>query len=56
MLGDRHSELSGEDIESVVLTARRSALAENREQVTAGNIEEALAEFIPSAQGLKKEM
>ncbi len=54
MLDDRHAELSGADIESVVLSARRLALLEQREEVTSGDIEKSLAEFIPSAQGLEK--
>ena len=53
-LDARHSELSGADIESVVLTARRLALIEKREEVTSADIEKSLAEFIPSAQGLEK--
>jgi len=53
-LDDRHSELSGADIESVVLTARRHALLEGRTEVTSDDIELSLGEFIPSAQGLEK--
>lgn len=53
-LDDRHAELSGADIESVVLTARRLALLQDRDQVTTSDIEQSLAEFIPSAQGLEK--
>ncbi len=53
-LDDRHSELSGADIESVVLTARRLALIEQRDEVTSADIEKSLAGFIPSAQGLEK--
>ncbi|MEO2035978.1 MAG: AAA family ATPase [Planctomycetaceae bacterium] len=53
-LDDRHAELSGADIESVVLTARRLALLERREKVTSDDIETSLAEFIPSSQGLEK--
>lgn len=55
-LDDRHKELSGADIESVVLTARRIALVDGRDTVTKEDIDEALREFIPSAQGLEKEM
>jgi AAA+ superfamily predicted ATPase len=54
MLDDRHSELSGADIESVVLTARRRALLEGRTEVSSADIEASLGEFIPSAQGLEK--
>ena len=55
-LDDRHKELSGADIESVVLTARRVALVDGRTTVTKEDIEQSLSEFIPSAQGLEKDM
>ena len=55
-LDSRHSELSGADIESVVLTARRIALVDGRSEVNKTDIEQSLKEFIPSAQGLEKEM
>jgi len=55
-LDDRHNELSGADIESVVLTARRKALVNNRTEIGPSDIESALNEFIPSAQGLEKDM
>jgi AAA+ superfamily predicted ATPase len=48
--------LSGSDIESVVLAARRQALAAGRQQLERQDIEREFAEFIPSAQGLEKEM
>lgn len=48
--------LSGSDIESVVLSAQRQMLASGRSQLERKDIEEAFAEFIPSAQGLEKEM
>ncbi|HXG12725.1 MAG TPA: AAA family ATPase [Gemmataceae bacterium] len=51
---DRH--LSGSDIESIVISARRRALAAGRPQVTKADLEEAVNDFIPSAQGLEKEM
>ena len=51
---DRH--LSGADIESIVLSAVRVAMAESRSQLTRADLDNALAEFIPSAQGLEKEM
>lgn len=51
---DRH--LSGADIEGVVLSARRMALVANRKEVTQADITAALADFIPSAQGLEKEL
>lgn len=48
--------LSGADIESIVLDAKRIALADGRETLTRPDLESALADFIPSAQGLEKEM
>ena len=48
--------LSGSDIESIVLAARRHALAAGRETVTSEEIATAFREFLPSAQGLEKEM
>jgi AAA+ superfamily predicted ATPase len=48
--------LSGSDIESVVLTAKRQVLASGRQQLERKDLEAAFAEFIPSAQGLEKEM
>jgi AAA+ superfamily predicted ATPase len=48
--------LSGADVESLVLAARRISLTAGREQVHADDIAQALAEFLPSAQGLEKEM
>lgn len=47
--------LSGADIESIVLSAKRLALAKGRELATAEEVNQALADFIPSAQGLEKE-
>jgi AAA+ superfamily predicted ATPase len=49
-------QLSGADLESILLAARRKALAANREQVERSDLEGALDEFIPSAQGLEKEL
>jgi ATP-dependent 26S proteasome regulatory subunit len=51
---DRH--LSGSDIESIVIGARRRALAAGRVAVEKGDVEEAFRNFIPSAQGVEKEM
>lgn len=51
---DRH--LSGSDIESVMLAAKRQVLTAGRSEVTKADLEKALNEFIPSAQGLEKEM
>jgi SpoVK/Ycf46/Vps4 family AAA+-type ATPase len=48
--------LSGADIESVVLSARRQALSAGRDTLQRADLEEALEEFIPSAQGLEKEL
>ena len=49
-------QLSGADIEGVVLSARRVALVAKRKEVTRSDIEVSLADFIPSAQGLEKEL
>jgi AAA+ superfamily predicted ATPase len=51
---ERH--LSGSDVESIVLAARRRALAAGRSAVEKGDVDEAFRNFIPSAQGLEKEM
>ena len=56
VLQDRHSQLSGADIESVVLTARRTALLNQRAEVTLDDINHALSQFIPSAQGMEKDL
>jgi SpoVK/Ycf46/Vps4 family AAA+-type ATPase len=48
--------LSGSDIESVVLSARRRAMAAGRRTVERQDLEAALEGFIPSAQGLEKEV
>ncbi|HVR75666.1 MAG TPA: AAA family ATPase [Planctomycetota bacterium] len=52
--GDRR--LSGADIESVLLAAKRGAIAAGSTEVRRVDIESALGEFIPSAQGLEKEL
>lgn len=49
-------QLSGADIESVVLAARRLAATAKRNEVTAEDLSTALADFLPSAQGLEKEL
>ena len=49
-------KLSGADVESIVLAAKRTALAAGREVLTAADLDAALKEFIPSAQGLEKEL
>ncbi len=48
--------LSGADIESVLLAARRSALAAGEAAVDRVRLEAAWKAFIPSAQGLEKEL
>jgi AAA+ superfamily predicted ATPase len=48
-------ELSGADIESIVLSAKRLALTQGRDGLTRQDLEGALNDFIPSAQGLEKE-
>jgi AAA+ superfamily predicted ATPase len=48
--------LSGADIESIVLTAKRAALAAGRKAPEKADLQTAVKEFIPSAQGLEKEL
>jgi hypothetical protein len=55
--------LSGADIESVVLAARRKGLERAADAgqpapdtISAGDLKAALDDFMPSAQGLEKEM
>lgn len=47
--------LSGSDIESVVLGANRRAMTDGRRVVTKADVDAALADFVPSAQGLERE-
>ena len=47
---------TGADIESIVLGAKRRALSEGRNELTNADLEFALGEFIPSSQGLQKEL
>jgi SpoVK/Ycf46/Vps4 family AAA+-type ATPase len=47
--------LSGADIESIVLDAKRTALSHGREQIGRDDLARAAEDFIPSAQGLEKE-
>jgi len=49
-------ELSGADIESVVLNAKREMMADNRDQLVLADLELALDSFIPSAQGMEKQL
>ncbi|MGQ9649884.1 MAG: AAA family ATPase, partial [Phycisphaerae bacterium] len=51
---DRH--LSGADIESIVLAAARRSACAGRDQPLAEDIQQAIDAFIPSAQGLEKEL
>jgi ATP-dependent 26S proteasome regulatory subunit len=53
---DPARRLSGADLESIVIGARRQALAGGRATVSRQDLEQTLAEFIPSAQGLEKEV
>jgi len=48
--------LSGADIESVLLLARRAVIAAGRAEVASDDVVAALADFIPSVQGLEKEL
>jgi len=48
--------LSGADIESIVLSTKRRALTAGRTEVQKADLEESLRDFIPSAQGLEKEL
>ncbi len=48
--------LSGADLESILLASRRGALAAGRDVVEKTDLEQAIAEFIPSSEGLEKEM
>lgn len=49
-------KLTGADIESIVMSAKREALGAGSSEVTRADLDRALAEFIPSAQGLEKEL
>jgi AAA+ superfamily predicted ATPase len=49
-------QLSGADLESILLSARRKSLLAGREEVKRDDLQSALDEFIPSAQGLEKEL
>ncbi len=49
-------QLSGADLESILLAARRGALSNGRDLVEKTDLERAIAEFIPSSEGLEKEM
>jgi AAA+ superfamily predicted ATPase len=47
--------LSGADIESIVLIGKRNALIAGHENLMAEDLKRAIDEFVPSAQGLEKE-
>ncbi len=47
--------LSGADIESIVLIAKRHALLAGHENILGDDVKRAIDEFVPSAQGLEKE-
>jgi AAA+ superfamily predicted ATPase len=49
-------QLSGADLESILLSARRKSLLAGRDKVERADLATALDEFIPSAQGLEKEL
>jgi AAA+ superfamily predicted ATPase len=53
---DPARRLSGADLESIVIGAKRVAVAQGRDSIGKPELEQALAEFIPSAQGLEKEL
>jgi AAA+ superfamily predicted ATPase len=53
---DPARRLSGADLESIVIGARRAALSSGRDVVSRADLELTLSEFIPSAQGLEKEL
>jgi SpoVK/Ycf46/Vps4 family AAA+-type ATPase len=48
--------LSGADIESIMLNAKRRVMSDDRETVDRADLEYAFNTFIPSAQGLEKEL
>lgn len=53
---DEDQDLSGSDLESILIAARRRALAAGRKDVAREDLKEAFERFLPSAQGLEKEM
>jgi len=53
---DLNRNLSGADIEGIILNAKRGALADGRSELTADDVGSALDTFIPSSEGLEKEM
>jgi SpoVK/Ycf46/Vps4 family AAA+-type ATPase len=53
---DPSRHLSGADLESIVLASKRLSLTAGREVIEKSDLEQALSQFIPSAQGLEKEL
>ncbi len=49
-------QLSGADLESILLAARRRSLSAGRATVTREDLDASIAEFIPSSEGLEKEL
>ncbi|HND51627.1 MAG TPA: ATP-binding protein [Pirellulaceae bacterium] len=49
-------QLSGADLESILLAARRRALSSGRATVERADLQASADEFIPSSEGLEKEM
>jgi SpoVK/Ycf46/Vps4 family AAA+-type ATPase len=49
-------QLSGADLESILLAARRKSLTAGREVIERPDLESAIEEFIPSSEGLEKEL
>jgi ATP-dependent 26S proteasome regulatory subunit len=49
-------QLSGADLESILLASRRKSLIAGRDKVERSDLEATLNEFIPSAQSLEKEL
>jgi AAA+ superfamily predicted ATPase len=53
--GLAEKKLSGADIESIVLIAKRHALLGGHDNITGEDLKRAVDDFVPSAQGLEKE-
>jgi SpoVK/Ycf46/Vps4 family AAA+-type ATPase len=53
--GLAEKNLSGADIESIVLIAKRNALLAGHESIADDDMSRSIDEFVPSAQGLEKE-
>jgi AAA+ superfamily predicted ATPase len=49
-------QFSGADLESLILSAKRQAMAAGKKTLSREDLQSAIAEFIPSAQGLEKEL